>query len=383
MPQVAVAREVSPVSADTDLPTDPNLRTIADDVLGKLKYSFAVAAAGDHSPAAGQADHVVQAFLATRKPNARAAYQQKAKTLLQAPMAVRSTHFGRFAAIDPQTAATLGSDQIATRAVKLQVDGAALKTSLLNHPKPEPNGTHHDKESAKKAADAAKKVEEEIDQTTGNALRTMRLYITRIKALQDTNDRAGTGGGDDIAMGGLFVGAKGHTTRVSQFEPSDDSFDSGDAVHLGKSRVFAKWDLVTEPKGFPYVYIAVIGLAETDDGGFDEFLEKLWGQVKSTVESTVSEHIGEDLGKVIGNLVYGTIGGMIGGIIGEFVDWIVRIFDSPDDIIGVKTLRITLAKSTMSYYVSRHLTASGGSARTLDYRGQGGHYLVDVAFVVS
>jgi hypothetical protein len=174
------------------------------------------------------------------------------------------------------------------------------------------------------------------------------------------------------------VTAKGQTEKVKQFEVSDDSFDSGDVVKT--HRVFAKWDLETKPDGFPYVYSGVICLAETDDGGFADLIQKLWDHVKSIVTGAVATLTGAAIGAWLGAAFAG-LGALIGAAAGLFIGWIIEIFHNNDDIIGSKTVKLTLAKSTMSYYKSRDLVA--GSSRTQDYKGQGGHYLIDVEFKVA
>jgi hypothetical protein len=367
--------EVSPISVDPEAPNDPNVRAVLDDVLAQMKYSFAVAAAGDASTAQGQGDQVFHAFLASRKPKARAGYQQQAKAILDAP-ALRSAHFGRFAAIEPKVVATVSPDDLVNRVGKLQVNGAALKAALEEHGKKmEKHALAAARKDAEEAAKEAKKIADAVDQATGNALKTLSLYVTRVKAIKDTDDQWG---GDDIAMGGVYVTATGHTEKVKQFEPSHDSFGSGDVAKT--HRLFAKWDIETKPDGFPYVYGAVVSLAETDDGGFAEFLEKLWDHVKSIVTTAVATLTGMAIGTWIGAAFAG-LGALVGAAAGLFIGWLIELFHNNDDILGAKTVRLTLAKSTMSYYKSRDLVA--GSTRTLDYKGQGGHYLIDVEFKVA
>jgi len=339
-----------------------------DDAVARLKYSFAVAASGDYDAAPGEADQAFQAFLATRKPHAQAAYKQHAKALLQAPAEVRGAHFGRYGAIQPKARASVGD--IAKTVTKLPVDGASLKTALEEHGKKlgKPTTTHKKSDQDDKA-----------DQKAGEAFQKMRLYVTRIKCIRDTDDQWG---GDDIALGGLFVSALGHTTKVKAFEPTDDDFESGDVTKAGMKRLFATWDLETKPNGFPYVYTAVVSLAETDDGGFADFLENLWEHVKKAVIGAVTAAAGAAIGAAIGAAFAG-IGALIGLALGGFIGWLIDLIHNDDDIIGAKTVRITLAESTKSYYDSRDLTEAGGHTRTLDYKGQGGHYLVDVMFKVA
>ena len=367
MPQVAVAKQISPVVIDADPPSNPDLRKIADDAIARLKLSFAMAASGDHDATPDEDQQAFRAFLATRKPKARAAYQQKARELLQAPADVRSAHFGRYSAAELKSDTTVAD--IVKKVGTLQVDGASVKTGL----------EEHGKKSGKHTTSHKSDQDNQADQKAGEAFQKMRLNITRIKCIRDTDDQWG---GDDIALGGLFVSALGKTTKVKAFEPTEDDFESGDVTKPGMKRNFALWDIETKPNGFPYVYTAILSLAETDDGGFADFIENLWEHVKKVVIGAVSVAAGAAFGAAIGAAFAG-IGVLVGLALGGFIGWLIDIFHNNDDIIGAKTVRITLGESTKSYYDSRDLTAPGGHTRTLDYKGQGGHYLIDVMFRVA
>src|SRR6185295_12692966 len=126
------------------------------------------------------------------------------------------------------------------------------------------------------------------DQKAGEAYKKMRLYITKVVCIEDTGDRWG---GDDIAIGGSSVGPSGHTASVKRFDLEDD-FEDGDVTKLGMRRVFAVWDLATNPKDFPYTYTGVIALAETDDGGFSDFLKGLWDKVHTAVLTGIGAGVG-------------------------------------------------------------------------------------------
>src|SRR5262245_58730796 len=112
-------------------------------------------------------------------------------------------------------------------------------------------------------------------------------------------------------IGGNFVDPHGNTHFVDQFQVSDD-FDTDEKVTFGMSKAFATWDLVTAGSGFPYVYGAVIAMAEKDDGGFYAFLKDLWEKVGSQVKTAIAGAIGAAIGGAIGNVLGAVVGAIVG-----------------------------------------------------------------------
>lgn len=375
MAQVAVAREISPVVIDPPLPSDPKLRQLTDEVLASLKYSFAATAAEDHPTAAGKTDQMFRTLLSKQRDTTRERVKVKARALLDGPAAIKQAHFGRYAAVDLKTWAAKGSDGVAAMLPKPAIDQAGLKASLEKYGNEmiAAAGALEDPVGAAFGASGSKG--SDADAKAGEAFTKLRLRIDRVKCIRETDDQWGD---DEVRVGGAFVGPKGRTTEVKELVVDDD-FSEGDSKKFdGPKNVFATWDVHHKPDGFPYLYSAVIVLAESDDGGFADFLSELWEHVKDAVTKAVGTAIGSAIGAAIGT-VFGALGSAIGSIIGAFVGWLIDLLDNPDDIIGVKTIRLTLASATKSYYDRLKLTSKEGRRTTLDFR-KAGHYSMDVSF---
>ena len=379
MPQLKISKPTDPLMVAPALPSDPALRAIVDDTLKALRYSLAVAASDTQPSARGRADQVFHAFLATRRPLARTQLREQATALLAAPMPLRTTHFGRYAAVDPQVYRSKGSDEMTTLVSKLAVDGAAVRKSVDALRKrlafapagPKISVVEHETVDA-----TGKKVRIKLDPDAlaGLAFKKLRLFVRSVKCVEETSEI----GSDEINMGGNVTTTAGATTIVQQFEVSDD-FDEGEVVNFGTSKVFASWDLATATSGFPYVYGAVIALAEKDDGGFYKFLNDLWALVDDKVTAAVGAAVGAAIGGAIGNV----LGAVVGAVVGAIIGWLMSLFgDNPDEILGAQPLILALGSTKKSYYDWAKLTSPDGLPATLHFKADGGHYVVHCAYKV-
>jgi hypothetical protein len=379
MPPIPVEKTIAPIVIEPTMPADPALRGVIEDVLAKLRYTFAAAAADAAPTAPGELDTLFRTFLATRSAPARTRAQQQAHALHAAPAPLRAAAFGRYAAIDLQSYRTMGADGLASHVGKLSVESVALQKSLdqlrahlgnLGQPLPHLAPDQHGNVDTPMHPLG---VQLDSDHVAGLAFKKMRLFIRRVRCVEETSEW----GSDEINIGGSATTPNGTTSMINQFEVSDD-FDEGELVDFGMNKVFATWNLVTAPAGFPYVYGAVIAMAEKDDGGFYQFLKNLWAKVDSEVKTAIAGLIGAAIGGAIGNV----LGAIAGAIVGVIIGWIINLFDNKDDIIGAKPVLITLPSSRKSYYDGAELTSPQGRPYTLNFKGDGGHYRVAVSFKV-
>jgi hypothetical protein len=371
MPRVTTIKAApSPTLVKPAMPKDPDLRAVAEDVLAKLKYSFAVAAAAaeDQPSAPGGMDRMFRSYLASRSAETRNRYGEHARALLASPVLIRAREFRRYAGVDVQEYQSLGSDQLGDRLGNLAV-GGGLKQRLEKYTK-----------AIFKLPPGQTLTPVDPDLRAGLAFKKMRLFIRRVRCLSESSEWSDS---DEISMGGTATDPFGNATLVPEFVVSDD-FDAGEQVEFGMSKVFHTWDIVTTSGGFPYVYAAVIALGEKDDGGFWKFLQDLWGTVGSEVTKYIGTAIGAAVGAAVGAAFAG-IGAIIGAVIGAFIGWILALLgEDGDDIVGAETLLITLTSATKSFYDSLGLTSAEGWPATLGFSRDGeGHYLVDLACRVS
>ncbi|HYP01399.1 MAG TPA: hypothetical protein VER76_14510 [Pyrinomonadaceae bacterium] len=380
MPNIPINRVASPVLIDADLPQDPNLRAVANDVLAKLRYSVtAAAAAEEQSAASGQIDKLVREFLATRSAPTRARARENARAIMESAPPLRQQHFGRYAAIALNDYKSVGSDNMESRVGALQVNSAALKKGLetlhkrltVAHLEPAEPATSPQRERVKVQAGQSNP-----DLEAGKRFKKLRLYIREVRCIEETSDGPGS---DEINLGGTIVGATGNTVLVDQFQVSDD-FDAGES--RDPNRVFGGYTLRTESQGFPYVYTAVVVMAEKDDGGFYKFLKELWEKVGDKVQQAVAGLVGAGVGAALGALA-GPIGAVVGAVFGALIGWLISLFDNADDIVGVKTVQLGLGACTKSYYDWAKLTTAQGLKSTLFFKGDDGRYEVDLSWKVA
>ncbi len=357
MPRIEVARPEphdSLLVVDPPMPRDPHLRQIADDVVAQVKYAIVQAAAED-APARDRLGEVARSLVASRPQREREHARMQARSLLAAPEVVRQRHFGRLAGL--QTAAY--RSQGFEAAPKLSINADALKAAFAR------SGAVLRNASGGSNPDVL----------AGAQYKTMKLFVRRVRCIDETD---GEWGSDEIALGGTVTDALGKTSLVSQFLVHDD-FDKGEVKNYGFSKVFCSWALQTGAAGFPYVYSAVIAMAEKDGGGFGKILQELWDIVDDKVKAAVGAAIGSAIGAAIGSAIPG-LGTLIGAVFGLLIGWIISLFDNPDDMIGTRVTMMTLGAATKSYYDWAKLTSAEGWTHTLTFRGDGGHYKVDLSY---
>ena len=386
MPNVPIVKVASPVLIDATLPAEPNLRAVADDVLAKLRYSLAAAAAEEQPAASSSLDQLFRGFIATRSAPTRALARERSRALLGAATPLRRMHFGRYAAVSLKDYSALGSDGMEGRVGKLEVDSVVLKKSIdgirarLSSVPPEFAKFKKRTRKDTGTGETVKKVKvrtEDPDLTAGMAFKKMRLYIREVRCIEETDEI----GADHINMGGAIVGATGNTVSVAEFKVSDD-FDQGERRDFGFNKVFGTWMIRTGSSGFPYVYTAVIAMAEKDDNGFYKFLKEIWAKIGDMVQNAIGGLVGGALGAALGSIA-GPIGTVIGAVFGALISWFIELFDNPDDIVGVKTLQMSLGACTKSYYDWAKLTTAQGLTDTVRFRGDGGRYDVDLSWKVA
>ena len=375
------------VSVDPPLPNEPAVRAIVDDVVNKVRYAFAAAAAEDAPSGPGRANRVFAEFLASRTPAARAGYKARTSQLLSAPQSTRVAHFGRFAAVEPHKFRAVGSDHIDSVVGKLALDRAVVEKELIAITDGAfqglaPSGSKIKLKLPPMSAPHGKPLLSGLpkpdiaDIKAGHAYKKLKLFITSVKCVQETDEI----GSDEIAMGGAAVDTKGNTHIVGDFMVHDD-FDKGDQVDLGFGRTFFTWDLATNPAGFPYVYGAVLAMAEKDSGGFYKMLKEIWEVVSGEVRTLIAGAVGALIGSILGG-PFAAFGAIVGAAIGVFIDWLISLLDNPDDLIRVKALTMTLTSTAKSYYDWAKLTSPQGWTKTIRFKGDGGIYDVDVAYRV-
>lgn len=348
------------------LPTDPALRAITNDLIAEAKYAVCVAAA-EQRPAPGELYEIVHSFMSTRRPAAQQGAQVKARALLQSSDGQRQLVFGRFAPLKTSDYLTRGSDAILTNLPDLRLDPAAVRSGwerYLNFHLVLPEPELH--------MPTAKPKDPDLE--AGLAFKKLRLFLGAVRCIEETS---GEWYSDEINMGGTRIDPFGNTKVIDEFVVSDD-FDEGELVqYAGLGHKLTGWELVTD-QGWPITYGILLAMAEKDDGGFWEFLHKLWEKVKEKAEAL----IGAGLGAAVGGALGGVLGAIVGAVVGAVIGFIIGLFDDEDDIVGVVPVTLSLGAATKSYYDWAQLASGEGLKTTAHFQGDGGYYRARLRFKV-
>lgn len=215
------------------------------------------------------------------------------------------------------------------------------------------------------------------DLVAGLKFNKLRMFVTEVRCREETDES----GSDHILIGGTRTNYLGDTFTVNQWTVSS-AISTGQKRSFGLSKVFASWNLAKDPTGFPYVYTAVVVLAEHDDGGFSDLVKEIWNLVDTQVKAAIGGLVGAAIGSALGPLG-AVLGALVGALVGVLIDWFLSIIgENQDDLIDIEVVTMPLGACTKSYYDWAKLTSPGGWKKTLFMWGDGGRYEVDVAFKV-
>jgi hypothetical protein len=387
--QIPAAGADLPVEVGAQPPADPAIRKLAEDFADSLKYSFAIAAADDQVERPGSADRIFREYLNTRSASVRATYRNQARSALGSST-TRATAFGRYAAIEPRQYAKAGSDQLFTLVAPSRIEPKHLAERVAEAKRPR----------IQISPDAAKHM---ADLMAGSKYTKLGLFLKYVSCKEETDEV----GSDEIALGGVFTSADGKTTtKIARVNVSGD-FDEGESVvyppivldlkHLPNweelkkiveanvakpGRKLAEWRLRSD-LGWPVAYPAAITMMERDDGGFSEFIDKLWKKVGDDLQDYIEKGL-----KSLGQAYLGELG----AILGQALAWVINsvlsflaslIGENADDHVATVPFMLALGAATKSYYDKTGLTKlPHPDVFTVNFHGDGGRYKAGFYFQI-
>ena len=377
------ARGMSPSEAQLHsiAASDPALHAVLADALAYAKYSVAVAAAGEAQGSGNTLVAASRAFLSTRKPKARAAYEASVKSLLSGPTPRRQAEFGRYAEVSPAEFATRDRASLVkqvqpARAFSIsQINVSALQKAGFIHMDPDAMAEAEAKREAQAAQERQQERQRQQDLAEGAKYKHIEFLVQRIRCIEASG--GALEGTDEITFGGVTVGGNGGVHKFSLRAPFENFDDGRSYEYPAPGYAFFTYDIFKDP--FPREYIVTVSMSEVDDGGFGDFLQQLWEDIGGYVTSTIaSGAAGTAIGAAIGSIIPG-LGTIIGAIIGALFGWLINLFDNEDDIIGTRTAVVGLRGAAKSNYDRKGLDSPQGIPFTLDFPDDG-HYQMDCAF---
>lgn len=412
-----LATVVKPVPEDTygaPAPDNSEIRKIAEDVLGALKYSFAAVAANQATavrPNSVEADF--KSALERLPAQKREQAQRTATELVSASSPARIALFGRagersaeehigavggFARFDEGLAPLVLDRKLLglrtpsitapLESLRASSEGLLIPASLL------PTGFESfrsDFESAGAvAADtevmddarladiwgAANVGDPFADSASGSEFEEfattdkMGFWITKVKCVDETNPE--WWGSDEIALAGVSVDETGDTKKISE-KYIGGGFDDGDSKSYSNYRYH--WFSLREGEVWPKTYSVSLILAEKDNGGLSDFLNSVWEKVGKTVKEKIQAAVTAGLTPYLGAAIASAIGAAVAWVIDVFVKWIISLWK--DDIFPPFTARVTTPSMSARWHYPNGTWGNPSSGvRTAHFYGHGGHYYV-------
>lgn len=424
-------RPVPVGESSVEEPENSEIRKIARDVVNAMKYGFTAAVAHPEHARAGTAEaefaEIIRKLEAIR-PDLVQVARAEAEALASASEHVRSSIFGRFGQIPADAFVSNGASRILEDAGVPQlnykllgfdppsvsippevldsvegIDGLLIPSDTL----PKRNGEilapgdfqAAVAESLQRAADNAVFDQDRMASIWGQwtnydpyndeapesdfapqaAATKLDIYVRRIKCEDETNPEPW--GDDEIALGGISTDENGDVKKIPE-SPKWSGF------HDGKSKTFSNWSFhsfnLTEGNFWPKKYGVTFVLAEKDDGGLADYLNKLWANVKVQVKAAIEKAleaagaaVGGMLGAAeIGQIIGKVLGKVVAWVVDELVGWLINLFK--DDIFKPYTAWLTLPSAHARWNYPNGIWGNPWSGiQRVRFSGFGGRYLLE------
>lgn len=200
------------------------------------------------------------------------------------------------------------------------------------------------------------------------SLDNLELRIHRVACIDETgrdfNPFGDEPGSDEIHLSGTTVDESGDTKKVAAFKVAN--FDDGDVKNFSPLKRFTVFNL-REGTKFPKSYFVTLVLAEADEGGLGDFVNKLLEKVREQVIAALTAAFGGAIGSS-GGPVGAVIGAAIGFVVGKVFEFLRSVF--ADDIFPPKTVSVDI--SSLSDRFAGRKTDSPQA--TIRFAGHNGTY---------
>lgn len=239
----------------------------------------------------------------------------------------------------------------------------------------------------------------------------------QLNSVKCKNMTDGESGSDEILLGGHLITPAGVIKSIDHFKVSDD-FDTGEVKRYDYSQCrdfpadtpafileaacprgnpadpYEGRKLGATLLGLDKPWPATVGLVlvmgeEDPGGGFGAWMQDIYAALDDEIKQQL-----KDWGVEAGSAEAGEIGAAIGAalayVVGEFLDWLVNLFDNPDDPIAARSWTTRFNNPEMSSIratVGDPVPAPSGiiasSMKRLDFVGDGGKYEVRLHWRVN
>jgi hypothetical protein len=261
-------------TANIDPIDGSEFQKLADDALAGIKYSFLAAAASQETPfPANSVEESLRQAIATRKPEQRLAYKNKAMEITRQAAPARQALLGRYGNFTVEEYGRMGFLGSSSRLPALALDSAKLKATVDQILR------EVDTDLAPEGSSAVG-IHPLSGSSPAPSVKSVGFYITQVKCIDETNPEVGH---DEISLGGLVIGETGNTAKIKPFQVSEYFLDdAGEETYPNvkhdvttvnfpdPGHLFHKFD-TTKSDSWPKNFAAVLFISEEDAGGFANF----------------------------------------------------------------------------------------------------------------
>ncbi len=333
--------------------TDPDIAALGRRIAGELILAAQKAAAHVADPAAfpigadAPAEHIFLDRLRALPEAKRQRAGANAVNFLRGPAAVRAPRVGDLADVD--------------------VTGAqAVHEAVRARPMPAVRLTADKIRGGFAAGNPAVKAKRRPVQPS-DAGEWLELRLLNAVCIDETNGFLGSeAGSDNIDVAVIFMDAIQRTTKTPVHDLGSYGSDGAQMSPPGP-RVLGGVDLRA---GFywPRTLTATVCLSERDNGGFPEWVMKVFEYAKSKATSAVATALGGIIGGILGAGIGALVGALVGWVIGELIGAIKEWWE--DDTFEPANLTIEIPSAD----------AQSSGQFQIRYMGHGGEYLLTVEF---
>jgi hypothetical protein len=193
----------------------------------------------------------------------------------------------------------------------------------------------------------------------------LAVRLHKIRCVDETDGFLGTeAGSDEIWLGGMTTDATGTVKKVGILHVGD-GFEDNVSKFYKPPHTFCTFDL-NKGAEFPKSFFVTFIMCEKDNGGFPEYLTKLFEAVKGYVASV----IGASAGSLFGSFA-GPAGAAIGAIVGAVIGWFTGLLKEiwEDDYFPLKTISVSIPSFNCSWAGQKQ-----SPNKILKFIGIGGQY---------
>ncbi|MFT5786545.1 MAG: hypothetical protein ACI9KK_001904 [Ascidiaceihabitans sp.] len=403
---------VPTLTEDVKAPSNSELRKIAEDISGALKYSFAsVASNASAKVRSGSVEADMKSYFKGLDATKSVKYAGVTKSLVESKDSVRLAMFGRagkrsaaehigvaggFAKFDsglPELKIDRGLLGVKVPKISISRDLLTSTAEGLLIPRELFTGTDFESLDDEQSSDfdsivdgimdrarlediwgvfgAAEEAEGDSD---FEAVTTdkLGLWIKRVKCVDETNPE--WWGHDEIAIGGQSIDEDGDVKRINETFVGG-GFDDGDQKVYNPDWRF-HWFNIREGDHWPKSYRVLMLLAEKDNGGFQQLLNRLYATIRDRVKAAIAKAVTEAVTSVLGPVIGRAIGQITAWIVDEFIKWLINLFG--DDFFPTHVASVTTPSMSARWRYSNGAWGNPQSpVQTAHFYGHGGHYLVN------